>query len=665
MARIGEVDRKILQEIYPNVRFTDDLDIERYFELRQAGQMQTALSLYNDKLKRKYPDEQMRVKLLTFYRTRDPRFYDVLTENLQLLATSTTTKIKRVIVYITDTIAKVNTKDVFSLIQIVEALVSSFQMDRFSVISEAEKYTRFAHILGFRNQEMKNASEFIRMYITDTLASVTEYKAEQARLKQKEAEIRRTTSSIQTFDFSKVVFSKGQIAEIILPNENIQIEDKVLSYIAKYWDKAYDSRFENMVLLYSRKYKTKHYDIFNSIKTARFRNWQDSELLHSVLSNVVSGYYYSISGDLYLHKNWQRIKPVLKSGNSINWTPTHALEIVSKPEIIQSEQKILTLDKPKQRSVTIEPKIERRRVALITDKETIQAFNSIKDETKTIKVRSTTHSINIPFSYYQRDPNTQGSGLLITHEQLLEEQKKQEEKYALMKQEEHAWLRGSRIAFKENAKRLSENEKMFLEQQRREARKKGSDIKTSIVSSPNVQTNTGKKPAVVTPQPNSKGEKKSRTTLKKNVKKVSAPKRERKSMEEQGHKKKNVSTKNTHLTFFVPRKNNNFDPAKRLSIEQMIKNATGKNYVIHKDIFFKSVRTSIRHVLNATTMKKQSLFKSEQNMAENIIYVFLQRNYSNLYQDWDTSNAKDEVFQLGFNVSSLDMIIKHWASSVL
>ena len=64
-------------------------------------------------------------------------------------------------------------------------------------------------------------------------------------------------------------------------------------------------------------------------------------------------------------------------------------------------------------------------------------------------------------------------------------------------------------------------------------------------------------------------------------------------------------------------------------------------------------------------MKKQSLFKSEQNMAENIIYVFLQRNYSNLYQDWDTSIAKDEVFQLGFNVSSLDMIIKHWASSVL
>ena len=38
------------------------------------------------------------------------------------------------------------------------------------------------------------------------------------------------------------------------------------------------------------------------------RNWKDEELLHAVLANVAQGYYYSITGDLYLQRAWKQLK---------------------------------------------------------------------------------------------------------------------------------------------------------------------------------------------------------------------------------------------------------------------------------------------------------------------------------------------------------------------
>ena len=76
----------------------------------------------------------------------------------------------------------------------------------------------------------------------------------------------------------------------------------------KYWDRYTDGAFENMLLLYSRKYGTNHYAIFHAVKIGRMRNWKDEELLHAVLANVAQGYYYSITGDVYLHRTWKQLK---------------------------------------------------------------------------------------------------------------------------------------------------------------------------------------------------------------------------------------------------------------------------------------------------------------------------------------------------------------------
>jgi len=104
------------------------------------------------------------------------------------------------------------------------------------------------------------------------------------------------------------VFTKQQIDSIIISSSITRVEDKVLAYIMKYWDHYADGAFENMLLLYSRKYGTNHYAVFHAIKIGRTRNWKDEELLHAVLANVAQGYYYSITGDLYLQRAWKQLK---------------------------------------------------------------------------------------------------------------------------------------------------------------------------------------------------------------------------------------------------------------------------------------------------------------------------------------------------------------------
>ena len=62
---ITELEKQVLKQEYPQVSLSEDLDIERYFELRKTGRLNEALLLYNGKLKRKYPDDSMRYELMS------------------------------------------------------------------------------------------------------------------------------------------------------------------------------------------------------------------------------------------------------------------------------------------------------------------------------------------------------------------------------------------------------------------------------------------------------------------------------------------------------------------------------------------------------------------------------------------------------------------------
>ncbi|UTY30249.1 hypothetical protein [Treponema putidum] len=319
---ITELEKQVLKQEYPQVSLSEDLDIERYFELRKTGHLNEALLLYNGKLKRKYPDDSMRYELMSSYRQRSHRFQELLTENLINLAQKTIMQIKRVIVFITEKTANLDTNDVYKVIQECEKVVSAISSDRFASISFTEKYARYADIIGFKELPMKKSAELIRLYVTDTLSSVKAYKDEQDEMLSRQRRERSAYKPPKTFDFSKIVFTKEQVDAIIISPDIKRVEDQVIAYTLKYWPVYADGGFENIVLLYSRKYRTNNFNIFQAVKIGRFRNWKDEEILQAVLLNLVNGYYYSISGDLYLQREWARLKvsiePVKKEKESID-----------------------------------------------------------------------------------------------------------------------------------------------------------------------------------------------------------------------------------------------------------------------------------------------------------------------------------------------------------
>ena len=314
MKQLTELDRYILKQEFPQLSLTEDPDIERYFEFRAQNRQADALKIYNAKLIHRYPDSRTRVLLMTYYRRHDARFQLLLADSLARLAETTITQVKKIIVFFTGTVAPLKTAKVYSIIQVCEKVISAISSDRFAAISFTEKYVRYADTLRYHAEEMRQAADMLRMYITDTISSVREFREECVRDARERNRKAAQQSHVSMIDFSKITFTKQQIAAIVIAPSIHRTEDKVLAYTVKYWDRYDDGAFENTLLLYSRKYGTNHYAVFQAVKIARIRKWKDDELLHAVLANVAQGYYYSISGDLYLQRSWKQIKLKLEAG---------------------------------------------------------------------------------------------------------------------------------------------------------------------------------------------------------------------------------------------------------------------------------------------------------------------------------------------------------------
>lgn len=309
MRTLSELQKRILKTEFPDMNFESDTDIERYFELRSIGRQADALDLYNSRLRRKYPNDEQRTLLMRYYRSHDERYREILRDNMVTLAERAVARTTNIITLLTKDIDSVNMTDAYSVIKLAEGILSIISPDRYIAISYTEKYVRYAKIMDYRYPQMERTAELIRLYVTETLESVQELKKEHTERRKQRArmhELQKRTSP--GFDLSKITFTPEDIARIILPKTITRTEDIVIAYCIRYWRMVYDTAFERTIFLYSRKYKTHHSDIFLAIKNGVTHGWKDEEILNSVLANVVTGYYYNISGDLYLQRTWARYK---------------------------------------------------------------------------------------------------------------------------------------------------------------------------------------------------------------------------------------------------------------------------------------------------------------------------------------------------------------------
>jgi hypothetical protein len=326
---IDGIIEELFRVEYPYLLSDHDPDIERYFYLRSTGHSKDALFLYEARLRPRYPDDETRMWLLRCYRRRDPAFKVLLAKAYRALGERSLERIKQTINYIADKAVSYNPRDVYSTIRAAEDILLMLPKDRYEAVAGIERLFRYSQVLRLRERSMGQAANLVRSYLTDSLSVVEEElrRRENKRRQVQEAERKRLVKADwnnylwqkkygpgrAVIDFSSIVFSPEDLARIEIPRSMARIEDQVLAYCMKYWNLINDAAFERILFLYSRKYSSKNYDVYLTIRRGRQNKQRDDEILASVMSSLVTGYYYSIQGDRYLQRNWNVLKYMLQS----------------------------------------------------------------------------------------------------------------------------------------------------------------------------------------------------------------------------------------------------------------------------------------------------------------------------------------------------------------
>lgn len=102
--------------------------------------------------------------------------------------------------------------------------------------------------------------------------------------------------------------------------------------------------------------------------------------------------------------------------------------------------------------------------------------------------------------------------------------------------------------------------------------------------------------------------------------------------------------------------------APRGSVSDRIKALSGRRYDVYREEFLARVGPAIRDRLSERRVKPKDVFEDPLGRAEDLVRDFLERNYANPYMDWEGSDTRARVEDLGFSVPDLDGIIALWYS---
>lgn len=111
-----------------------------------------------------------------------------------------------------------------------------------------------------------------------------------------------------------------------------------------------------------------------------------------------------------------------------------------------------------------------------------------------------------------------------------------------------------------------------------------------------------------------------------------------------------------------PRTADSRPPAPRGSVSDRIKALSGKRYDVYREEFLARVGPAIRDRLSERRIKPKDAFEDPLGRAEDLVRDFLERNYANPYMDWEGSDTRARVEDLGFSVPDLEGIIALWYS---
>jgi hypothetical protein len=322
---IHEIQDELLRLEYPFLTPDYDPDIERYFNLRNLGRLADAMILYQTRLKPRYPQDEFRALLMRCYRSRDPAYKVILARAYRNLGERALERLKRTIIYIAGKVESYDEKNVRSTIKAADDILLALPRERYEAQAGIERLLHYAAELNFYAEPMSKAVELIRSYLNQSLTVVEEALSRRETTRQWEVEgprrdkrksdlpqkERESPGARSGIDLSLIAFSPEDLARIEIPGTMTHPEDQTLAFCVKYWNLVYDASFEQSLYFYSKKYGAKHHAVYLAIRRGRVNKSRDDEILASVMSVLVTGYYYSIRGDAYLQKMWNTIKLML------------------------------------------------------------------------------------------------------------------------------------------------------------------------------------------------------------------------------------------------------------------------------------------------------------------------------------------------------------------
>lgn len=364
---ILELQAELLRTEFPQLSPDHDPDIERYYNLRALGRSEDALMLYQNQLIPRYPEERFRTNILRAYRTRSPLYVELLHQAYLQLGQRILERTKKLIKYISVKIENFDESDVYSTIKTADQIMALLPRERFEAVMVIQRLHRYAERLRYCEKSMAKAEALISSYVTESLSVVEQErqrrqserlqaqvkerqrlvaqdKADLQKQRQREAQNARARTLGQErsrevygkrgeasakqsqvrIDLNAIRFSAADLSRIQIPPSLSRIEDQTLAFCFKYWNLVYDAAFERILFLYSRKYHSKHYEVFLAIQRGRLNAKRDEEILAAVMGILITGYYYSIQGDRYLQQQWTLLKAKREASEKVNPQETRA-----------------------------------------------------------------------------------------------------------------------------------------------------------------------------------------------------------------------------------------------------------------------------------------------------------------------------------------------------
>lgn len=302
-----------------------DTDINLYVSLIGDKKYRQAAYVYEKRLIPRYPDEYVRIRIIRYYRKNDPRFAEIYADAVREILERIINSVKKLVSHLSALFDGQNS-DPVELLKKIEVALRVIPRGKDEGIAFLEKLETYTVLLDYMTEKFSAASDILKRYFDNTLFVKVEIKKEKkptSGTASDPASAGRDNAGRQrkkiTIDLDKIEFSESELAMICIDSRVKNRSYQVLSYCRLYWRHIFNQDFEKKIFLYSKKYSTIHYRIFQIIKTCRVKRTGDDVILLEIYSLLSNGYQYSLKEDMMMQAIWRKIKPAdisqLRKGN--------------------------------------------------------------------------------------------------------------------------------------------------------------------------------------------------------------------------------------------------------------------------------------------------------------------------------------------------------------